>query len=147
MSRFRLNCHSNFIEVFDSLDNRFSNNQSFLIFNDLSCVQVSYKFGKLSKIIFPNTLFLECLQSQKFLFSSQRNFKKLKSLLFFGTLRKDAVFIFFEILLHSTFLKHKSVVNYHKVKISYLDLFWPNTVLDKLMINTMKQNRFMVHIK
>nr|YP_010199531.1 hypothetical protein LK149_mgp01 [Gracilaria baiana]UAD89389.1 hypothetical protein [Gracilaria baiana] len=147
MSQFRLNCQSNFIEVFDSLDNRFSNNKGFLIFKGLSCVQVSYKFKKLSKIIFPNILFLECLQSQKFLFFDHQNLKKLKSLLVLGTLRKDAVFLFLEILLHSIFLKHKFTANCHKVKVSYLDLFWPNMVLDKLMINTIKQNRFIIRVE
>nr|YP_010199606.1 hypothetical protein LKZ37_mgp01 [Gracilaria cearensis]UAD89464.1 hypothetical protein [Gracilaria cearensis] len=147
MNQFRLNSQSSFIEVFDSLDNSFSKNKGLLIFNTLDCVQVSYEFEKLSRIIFTNNLFLECLINQKFLFAYKQNLKKRKSLFFIATIRRYKVFLFLEILLHSIFLTRQSIINWHKVRVGCLDLFWPNAVLDKLLINTLIQNRFMIHIK
>nr|YP_010199781.1 hypothetical protein LK227_mgp01 [Gracilaria multipartita]UAD89739.1 hypothetical protein [Gracilaria multipartita] len=147
MNHFRLNSQSNFIEMFDSLDNSFSKKKSLLIFNTLDNVQVSCKFEKLSKIIFPNNLFLECFLSQKLYFFCKQNLKKQKSLYFIATIRSYRVFIFLEILLHSIFLIRQSIINWCKIKIGCLDLLWPSVVLDKLLINTILQNRFMIHIK
>nr|YP_010199731.1 hypothetical protein LK224_mgp01 [Gracilaria flabelliformis]UAD89689.1 hypothetical protein [Gracilaria flabelliformis] len=148
MNQFRLNNQSNFIEVFDSLDSNFSRRKSLLIFNTLNCIQVSCKFEKLSKIILPNNLFLECFLNQKLYFFRNQNFKKQKSLYFMATIRGYKVFLFLEILLHSIFLMHQFIINWHKIKISCLDLFWPSAVLDKLLMNnTALQNKFMIYVK
>nr|YP_010199631.1 hypothetical protein LK223_mgp01 [Gracilaria cervicornis]UAD89489.1 hypothetical protein [Gracilaria cervicornis] len=147
MNQFRLNSQSNFIEIFDSLDNDFSKNKSLLIFNTLNYVQMSYKFEELSKVIFPNNLFLECLLSQKLYFSYKQNLKKRKSLSFIATIRGYKVFLFLEILLHSIFLIRQSIINWSKIKVDHLDFFWPSTVLNKLLINTILQNRFMIYVE
>nr|YP_010199806.1 hypothetical protein LK226_mgp01 [Gracilaria ornata]UAD89764.1 hypothetical protein [Gracilaria ornata] len=148
MNQFRLNNQSNFIEIFDSLDSNFSKRKSLLIFNTLDYIQVSCKFEELSKKIFPNNLFLECFLSQKPYFSPNQKLKKRKSLYSIVTIRSYKVFLFLEILLHSIFLMHQSIINWHKIKISCLDFFWSGVVLNKLLLNnTTLQNRFMIHVK
>nr|YP_009490409.1 hypothetical protein GrspinORF143 [Gracilaria spinulosa]AWH62541.1 hypothetical protein GrspinORF143 [Gracilaria spinulosa] len=142
MNQFRLYSQSNFIEIFDSLDNSLSKTRRLLIFNKLKCVQISYELEKLSKIFFPINLFLECFSSQKLYY-----LYKQKSLYCVAIIRGYKVFLFLEILLHSIFLIRQSMINWHEIKISCLDLFWPSVILDKLWINTILQNRFRIHVK
>nr|YP_009490459.1 hypothetical protein GrtexCDS025 [Gracilaria textorii]AWH62616.1 hypothetical protein GrtexCDS025 [Gracilaria textorii] len=147
MNQFRLKSQSNFIEIFDSLDNSFSKKRGFLIFKPLNCVQVSYEFEKLSKIVFSDNLFLESFLGQKLYFSYKKDLRKQKSLYFIATVRGYKIFPFLEILLHSIFLIRQSVINWHNIKISCLDLFWPSAVLDKLLTNAILQSRFIIHVK
>nr|YP_010199831.1 hypothetical protein LK101_mgp01 [Gracilaria tikvahiae]UAD89839.1 hypothetical protein [Gracilaria tikvahiae] len=147
MNQCRLNNQSNFIEVFDLLDSSFFKNKGSLMFTASDCVQVSYKFEKVSKIAFPCSLFLECLSGQKLRFSYKQDFKNQNSLFFVATIRGYKVFLFFEILLHSIFLIGPAVINWYKIKVSCLDFFWPNMVLDKLSMNTILQEKFIIQVK
>nr|YP_010199756.1 hypothetical protein LK367_mgp01 [Gracilaria isabellana]UAD89714.1 hypothetical protein [Gracilaria isabellana] len=147
MNQCRLNDQSNFIEVFDLLDSSFLKNKGSLMFTAPNCARVSYKFEKLSKIVFPYSLFLEYLSGQKLRFSYKQDFKKQKSLFFVATIRGHKVFLFYEILLHSIFLMGQAIINWYKIKVSCLDFFWPNMVLDKLSMNTILQEKFIIQVK
>nr|YP_009504395.1 hypothetical protein GrchoCDS025 [Gracilaria chouae]AWX65725.1 hypothetical protein GrchoCDS025 [Gracilaria chouae] len=147
MNQYRLNNQSNFIEVFDSLDNCFSKNKGTLMFTALNYAQISCKIEKVSKTAFPYSLFLECLIGQKLKFSYNQNLKKRKSLFFVATVRDCKMFLFFEILLHSIFLIGQSVINWYKIRVGFLDFFWPDAVLDKLSMNLILQEKFMIHIR
>nr|YP_011017035.1 hypothetical protein V2792_mgp01 [Gracilaria hainanensis]WQB61713.1 hypothetical protein [Gracilaria hainanensis] len=145
MNQFRLNNQFNFVEIFDSLDNNFLKNTGFLIFKNLDCFQVFYKFERLSRVIFMNYLLLECLTSRKIWLPYEQNLKKQKFLFLKATIRGNQIFLFLEILLHSMFLISKPIINWYKLKIEHFNFFLSNVILNKLLMNALIQNNFMIY--
>nr|YP_009365206.1 hypothetical protein [Gracilaria changii]ARJ60488.1 hypothetical protein [Gracilaria changii]ART65132.1 orf148 [Gracilaria changii] len=145
MNQSRFSNQYDFVGVFDFIDNNFTKTENSLIFNTPRFLQVYNKFEKLSKIILTKNLFLECIIGQKFSISKKCNAKKMNFLFFISTIRSWKIFWFLDILLLSMFSVQQSHGSLRKVRITHLDFFWPNMVLDKLFMQDLMHNRFIIY--
>nr|UAD89514.1 hypothetical protein [Gracilaria changii] len=145
MNQLRFNNQHNFIGVFDSIDNNFIKTEDSLIFNTPSFFQVYNEIEKLSRITFTKNLFLECMIGQKFFTCEKHGAKKRNFLFSITTIRSYKVSLFLDILLLSLFSVQESHISLVKLRITHLDFFWPNMVLDKLLMQDLMHNRFIVY--
>nr|YP_009490434.1 hypothetical protein GrtenORF01 [Gracilaria tenuistipitata]ARU07665.1 hypothetical protein [Gracilaria tenuistipitata]AWH62566.1 hypothetical protein GrtenORF01 [Gracilaria tenuistipitata] len=145
MNQLRLYNQCNFIEVFDSLDNNFFKDQNFLIFKVKNYLHIYNKIENLNiSITIRNSLLLEALSCQRFFFIHKRNSKKKVLLFTKVTIRDNKFFLLLETLLHSVLLMQQSKINLQKLKVPSFDFFFQNKVLNKLSMQILRQNYFII---
>nr|YP_009130778.1 hypothetical protein XM44_gp25 [Agarophyton chilense]AKA27608.1 hypothetical protein Gchil_005 [Agarophyton chilense]ASP44536.1 hypothetical protein [Agarophyton chilense]UAD89539.1 hypothetical protein [Agarophyton chilense] len=145
MNQSRLYNQYNFIEAFDFLDNNCSQHPNFLVLKTKTCLHIFNKIENLNPSkTFRNNLLLEALTGQRFFFTYKRKSKKKVLLSTKVTVRNNNLFLFLETLLHSILLMQQYKVNLQKTKITYLDFFFHSKVLNKLSMQTLINNYFII---